>query len=283
MFSYFKLLVVCSTLLQISAQVFGQLSPEQALSSMQVVPGLQLQLFAHEPMFTNPTCIDVDERGRVWVCESVNYRWKLLKRKTPNRSEGDRIVILEDTNGDGQADKATTFYQAPDFLAPLGIAVAKNPVGPGYKVYVCHSPHLYVFEDKDGDGQADGPPEILLTGFGGFDHDHGIHGIHFGPEGKLYFSVGDQGVKHLFSANGKNKEPKPGEKIWNTNNTDCQAGTIWRCNTDGTELELLAHNFRNQYEPAVNSSGTMFTSDNDDDGNQQTRICHVMYGGNYGY
>lgn len=261
----------------------AQLPPDQALRTFQVPAGMQLQLFASEPMFTNPTSMDVDERGRVWVCESVNYRWKLLKRTKNIRPEGDRIVILEDTNGDGKADKATTFYQSPDLLAPLGIAVAKNATGPGYKVYVCHSPHLYLFEDKDGDGKADGPPEILLTGFNGIDHDHGIHGVHFGPDGKLYFSVGDQGVKNLFSANGQNKEPKPGEKVWSTNRTDCQAGTMWRCNTDGTNLELLAHNFRNQYEPAVNSFGTMFTSDNDDDGNQQTRICHVMYGGNYGY
>ncbi len=280
MVRYAVLLLILFTCIQ---TLHAQVPPDKALSTFQVPAGMQLQLFASEPMFTNPTSMDVDERGRVWVCESVNYRWKLLKRTKNIRPEGDRIVILEDTDGDGKADKATTFYQSPDLLAPLGIAVAKNASGPGYKVYVCHSPHLYLFEDKDGDGKADGPPEILLTGFNGIDHDHGIHGIHFGPDGKLYFSVGDQGVKNLFSANGKNKEPKPGEKVWSTNRTDCQAGTMWRCNTDGTNLELLAHNFRNQYEPAVNSFGTMFTSDNDDDGNQQTRICHVMYGGNYGY
>lgn len=256
-----------------SSKAIAQLLPEKALSSFTVAPGLKLELFASEPLFSNPTCIDVDERGRVWVCESVNYRTTLHK-KPLNRPEGDRIVILHDTDGDGKADKATTFYQAPGFLAPLGIAVSKDAVGPGYKVYVCHSPHIYVFEDKNGDGKADGPPKILLTGFGGIDHDHGVHGIHFGPDGKLYFSVGDQGVRNLKDKNGK---------VWNTNQIDCKAGTIWRCNTDGSQLELLAHNFRNQYEPAVNSFGTMFVSDNDDDGSMQTRICHVMYGGDYGY
>ena len=77
--------------------------------------------------------MDIDHKGRVWVCESVNYR-DTLHHRPLRRPAGDRIVILEDTSGVGKADKATTFYQAPELLAPLGIAVAKNPVGPGYKV-----------------------------------------------------------------------------------------------------------------------------------------------------
>lgn len=265
--------------------LLAQLPADKTFQSFTVADGLKLELFASEPMFSNPTCMDIDDKGRVWVCESVNYR-TTLHRKPRNRAEGDRIVILHDTDGDGKADKATTFYQSPDFLAPLGIAVSKDPVGPGYKVYVCHSPHLYVFEDKDGDGKADGPPKILITGFNGIDHDHGIHGIHFGPDGKLYFSVGDQGVKNLKGNEKSRAASAPGvssQKTYTTNQTDCKAGTIWRCNNDGSNLELLANNFRNQYEPAVNSFGTMFVSDNDDDGSQQTRICHVMYGGDYGY
>jgi putative membrane-bound dehydrogenase-like protein len=241
-------------------------------------------------MFVNPTCIDVDHKGRVWVCESVNYRCDLRKVKR-NRLEGDRLIVLEDTDGDGKADKAHTFYQEKDVIAPLGVAVAPNPDGKGLKVYVCHSPHIYVFEDADGDLKADGPPKVLLTGFRGYDHDHGVHGIHFGPDGKLYFSVGDQGVQNLKAAPASTVASAPREKSeapretksWTTNQTDCRAGTIWRCNPDGTNLELLAHNFRNPYEPAVDSFGAIFTSDNDDDGNQQTRICYVMPGGNYGY
>ncbi len=254
----------------------AQVPPEKALATFTVADGLELSLWAAEPLFVNPTCIDVDHRGRVWVCESVNYRNKLHRKPRLNRPEGDRIVILEDTRGTGRADKATTFYQSPELLAPLGIAVAKNPVGPGYKVFVCQSPDILVFEDKDGDGKADGPPKKLLSGFGGYDHDHGVHGILIGPDLKLYFSVGDQGVHGLQSADGKGRK-------WTSNNTDCRAGTIWRCDLDGKNLELIAHNFRNEYEPCVDSFGTVFVSDNDDDGNQQTRICYVMPGGDYGY
>jgi putative membrane-bound dehydrogenase-like protein len=251
----------------------AQVPPEKAVATFTVSDGLEMTLWASEPLFVNPTCIDIDDKGRVWVCESVNYRHK-LHHLPARRPEGDRIVILEDSHGTGHADKATTFYQSPDTLAPLGIAIAKDVTGPGYKVYVCQSPDILVFEDKDGDGKADGPPRKLLSGFGGFDHDHGVHGILIGPDGKLYFSVGDQGVHGLPGKNGKR---------WTTNHTDCQGGTIWRCDLDGSNLELVAHNFRNEYEPCVDSFGTVFVSDNDDDGNQQTRICYVMPGGNYGY
>jgi putative membrane-bound dehydrogenase-like protein len=253
----------------------AQVPPDKALQTFTVSDGLEIQLWASEPLFVNPTCMDIDHLGRVWVCESINYRCK-LRNQPLRRPEGDRILILEDSKGTGKADKVTVFYQAPEILAPLGIAVAKDPVGPGYKVYVCQSPDILVFEDKDGDGKADGPPKKLLTGFRGYDHDHGVHGILIGPDGKLYFSVGDQGVQNLQSSDGKGRK-------WTTNQTDCQAGTIWRCDLDGKNLELLAHNFRNEYEPCVDSFGTIFVSDNDDDGNQQTRICYVMPGGNYGY
>jgi putative membrane-bound dehydrogenase-like protein len=253
----------------------SQVPPEKCESTFTVADGLEFKLWANEPQLINPTCIDIDHKGRVWVCEAVNYRTK-MHGKPLNRPEGDRIVILEDSKGTGKADKATTFYQAPDLYGPMGIAVAKDPAGPGWKVFVCQSPDILVFEDKDGDGKADGPPKKLLTGFGGFDHDHGVHGILIGPDMKLYFSVGDRGVQGLQSSDGKGRK-------WVSNETDCRAGTIWRCDLDGTNLELIAHNFRNEYEPCVDSFGTVFVSDNDDDGNQQTRICYVMPGGNYGY
>lgn len=253
----------------------AQVPLEKSESTFTVPNGLEIKLWASEPLFVNPTTFDIDEKGRTWVCEAVNYRRK-LRNQPPLRSEGDRIVIVVDTDGDGKADKATTFYQAPHVMSPLGIAVMKDMKGPGRKVYYCQSPDIMVLEDKDGDDKADGPPTKLLTGFQGIDHDHGVHGISIGPDGKLYFSVGDAGVRDLQSANGKGKK-------WTSNTTDLRAGTVWRCDTDGNNLQLVAHNFRNNYMPAIDSYGTVFISDNDDDGNQQTRICYVMPGGNFGY
>ncbi len=261
-----------------SARLFAQqgpLTPEKSLAALKVADGFQVELFAAEPMLINPTSIDVDHKGRVWVAEAVNYRRKNFGRPII-RKEGDRIVVLVDEKGEGKATKAVTFYQGPEIYGPLGVCVAPYPDGKGQKVFVCQSPDILVFEDKDGDLKADGPPKKFLSGFGGFDHDHGVHGINIGPDGKLYFTVGDQGVNGLQSSDGKGRK-------WTTNNTDCRAGTTWRCDMDGTNLELIAHNFRNNYECCVDSFGEVWLSDNDDDGNKQTRICYVMPGGNYGY
>src|SRR5438067_282703 len=237
--------------------------------------GVQVELSAHEPMLVNPTSIDVDHKGRVWVAEAVNYRRVAFNRPIL-RPEGDRIVVLIDKDGDGKADEAVTFYQGKEIIAPLGVCVAPYPDGKGQRVFVCQSPDILVFEDRDGDLKADGPPRKFLTGFRGFDHDHGVHGINIGPDGKLYFTVGDAGVDGLQSSDGKGRK-------WKSNSTDCRAGTVWRCDQDGKNLELIAHNFRNNYECCVNSFGEIWLSDNDDDGNQQTRICYVMPGGDYGY
>jgi len=262
------------TVFLLAASLRAQLPPEDVIKSMSVAEGLQVELFAAEPMLINPTSMDIDPAGRVWVTEAVNYRC-ILRNKPFNRAEGDRIQVLIDTNGDGKADGAKTFYQGKELIAPLGIAIAPIAKG-GYRVFVCQSPNILVFEDKDGDLKADGPPTKFLTGFGGVDHDHGVHGINIGPDGKLYFTVGDGGVKGLQATDGKG--PK-----FTSNTTDVQKGTVWRCDMDGKNLELIAHNFRNNYECCVNSFGEVWLSDNDDDGNQQTRICFVMPGGNYGY
>jgi putative membrane-bound dehydrogenase-like protein len=254
---------------------FAQLDPPAALKSMQPGPGLQVELFAHEPMLINPTAIDVDHLGRVWVAEAVNYRRKNFNRPII-RKEGDRIQILIDKDGDGKADEAKTFYQGEDLYGPLSVLVLPQADGKALRVLVAQSPDILEFWDRDGDLKADGPPTKFLSGFGGYDHDHGVHGLTVGPDGKLYFTVGDSGVKDLKSKNGKGKS-------WTTNTTDCQKGTVWRVDLDGNNLELIAHNFRNNYEACVDSFGEIWCSDNDDDGNQQTRICFVMPGGNYGY
>lgn len=253
----------------------GPLSPEEALKALKVAEGFQVELFAAEPDLINPTSMDVDHKGRVWVAEAVNYRRKNFNRPIL-REAGDRIQVLIDEKGTGKATKAVTFYQGKEIYGPLGVCVAPYADGKGQRVFVCQSPDILVFEDKDGDLKADGPPKKFLTGFGGFDHDHGVHGINIGPDGKLYFTVGDSGVTGLQSSDGKGKK-------WVSNATDVQKGTVWRCDMDGTNLELIAHNFRNNYECCVDSFGEVWLSDNDDDGNQQTRICFVMPGGNYGY
>jgi putative membrane-bound dehydrogenase-like protein len=268
-------LAACLAAALLASPALAQLPPDKALATMTAGDGLQVELFAAEPMLVNPTAIDVDHKGRVWVAEAVNYRRKNFNRPIL-RPEGDRVVVLTDKDGDGKADDSTVFFQGKELYGPLSVLVLPQADGNALRVLVAQSPDILEFWDKDGDLKADGPPTKFLTGFGGFDHDHGVHGLTVGPDGKLYFTVGDSGVTGLQSRDGRG--PK-----FVSNTTTIQKGTVWRCGLDGNGVELIAHNFRNNYEACVDSFGEIWLSDNDDDGNQQTRICFVMPGGNYGY
>src|SRR5437870_3468980 len=141
---------------------FGAEAAREELKAMTVAEGLEVSLFASEPMLVNPADMDVDSQGRVWVTEGANYR--LFQKWGKLRPAGDRIVILEDTDGDGIADKETTFYQGNEINSALGICVL------GDKVIVSCSPNVFVFTDANHDDKADGPPQVLFTGFSGVDH-----------------------------------------------------------------------------------------------------------------
>ena len=248
-------------------------STETSLADLKVYDGLEVTLFASEPMLTNPTNIDVDARGRVWVCEAYNYR-NQYNSKNPFKKEGDRILILEDTDGDGKADKSKVFYQGLDVNAALGISVLGN------KVIVSCSPNVLVFTDENGDDVPD-KKEILFKGVQGVDHDHGMHAFIFGPDGRLYFNMGNEG-RNLVSASGDTIIDIHGHKVA-TNGKPFRDGLVLRSELDGSRVEVLANNFRNNYEVTVDPFGTLWQSDNDDDGNKGTRINYVMEFGNYGF
>ncbi|MCE7061552.1 PVC-type heme-binding CxxCH protein [Dyadobacter sp. CY343] len=245
-------------------------SPKYAVAGLSVTNGLEASLFASEPTITNPTNIDVDHLGRVWVCEAYNYRPAI--NGNPTNNEGDRIVVLEDTDGDGKSDKTNVFYQGKEINAPLGIWVMGN------KVIVSQSPYVWLFTDEDGDLKAD-KKEVIFEGLGGEQHDHGMHAFVFGPDGKLYFNFGNEGGQ-LLDGKGKPVVDKNGQEI---DFKKLKQGMVFRCDPDFKNIEVLGNNFRNNYEVAVDSYGTMWQSDNDDDGNKGVRINYVMQYGNYGY
>jgi putative membrane-bound dehydrogenase-like protein len=261
---------------------------EDLAVAFELPEGLQVSLWAESPRLYNPTAMDVDARGRVWVTEAVNYRrWGGRNPGLLHRA-GDRVVILEDTDADGVCDTSKVFVQDSDLVAPLGIALVGN------KVYVSCSPNLYVYTDEDGDDVAD-LRETVLTGFGGFDHDHGLHSVVPHIDGKLYVAVGNAGPHLVTGPDGfelrsgsiydgggpATADNKPGlvsgdGRVWT-------GGLILRFDHDGSNIEVLAHNFRNPYEVAVDKFGELYTADNDDDGNQACRTTWVMPGGNYGF
>jgi putative membrane-bound dehydrogenase-like protein len=150
----------------------------------------------------------------------------------------------------------------------------------GNKVIVSCSPNVLVLTDENGDDVAD-KKEILFTGIKGVDHDHGVHAFSFGPDGKLYFNMGNEG-KELHHADGSFVKDRYGIDV-NTDGHPYRQGLVFRCNTDGSDLQVLGNNFRNNFEVCVDSFGTLWQSDNDDDGNKGVRINYVMDYGNYGY
>jgi putative membrane-bound dehydrogenase-like protein len=244
--------------------------PSNALKGLVTSEGLETTVMATEPFFRNPTNIDVDDRGRVWVTEAYNYRPNI--NGNPTNALGDRIMILEDTNGDGKTDTSKVFYQGPELNAPLGICVLGN------RVIVSQSPYVWSFYDDNGDDKAD-RKEILFQGIGGLQHDHGVHAFTFGPDGKLYFNFGNEG-KTLRDKNDKPVRDQDGEII---GPDKYRQGMVFRCNPDGSHVEVLGHNFRNPFEVAVDSYGSLWQSDNDDDGNRGVRINYIMWYGNYGF
>ncbi|MFM7604392.1 MAG: PVC-type heme-binding CxxCH protein, partial [Prosthecobacter sp.] len=244
--------------------------PAVAVKNLDVHPDLQASLFVSEPKITNPVNLDIDHRGRVWICDIVNYRGNNGKRPA-----GDRILILEDTDGDAKADKSTVFHQGRDVDSAHGICVLGN------KALISCGDDVFWLIDDNGDDKAD-RKELLFTKIGGAQHDHGIHAFHFGPDGRLYFNFGNAG-KQLCDKNGNLITDIHGVKCTNQNNRPYQQGMVFRCELDGSNVEVLAWNFRNNWEVAVDSFGTMWQGDNDDDGNKGVRINYVMEFGNYGY
>ncbi len=242
---------------------------QDAVAGLDVADGCEVALFSSEPQISNITSIDIDERGRVWAAEVKNYR-----KWNNSRPEGDRILVLEDTDGDGHADKQTVFYQGRDIDSAHGVCVLGN------RVIVSAGENVLVFYDDNNDLRSD-RKETLFSGIGGAQHDHGIHAFCFGPDGKLYFNFGNEG-KYIKDKEGKPLVDADGNEI-NSIRKPYQDGMIFRCNLDGSEIETLAWNFRNNWEVTVDSFGNLWQSDNDDDGNRGVRINYILEFGNYGY
>ena len=248
------------------------------MATFHTPPGLEASLFAAEPMIQNPTNIDIDHRGRVWATECVNYRGYMNLR-----DEGDRVVILESTRGDGIADREKTFFQSKVLTNPLGLCVL--PQAKGTKVIVSAAPNVWLLTDKNGDDVADEAVVIFKIG-GVWNYDHQIHAFTLGPDGKFYFNAGNS-ITELMWPDGSIVKDMDGHEVTNRGKPYRQ-GMVFRCDIDlntgkASHIEVLGHNFRNNYKVAVDSFGTLWQSDNDDDGNQAVRINYVMEYGNFGY
>ncbi len=149
---------------------------EEAARTMTVPDGFTVQLFAAEPMVRQPIAFSIDDRGRIWVAEAYNYPFR-------DRPPQDRILILEDTNGDGQADKRTVFYNKLGYVTGLEVGFGG--------IWVMSPPEMLFIPDRDQDDRPDAEPEVLLDGFGNTTSSHNIaNGFNWGPDGWLYAGHG---------------------------------------------------------------------------------------------
>jgi quinoprotein glucose dehydrogenase len=270
---------------------------ELAIKRFQVAPGLKVDLWAAEPMLANPVAFNFDEKGRAYVCETfrlaagvddirqimdwldeelacrtVDDRLAEMKRHLGDRfnsytNHSERIQFIEDTNGDGKADRSTIFAeQFNTSLDGIGAGVlARNG-----NVWYANIPNLWLLRDTNNDGVAD-IQKSLHYGFGvrvGF-LGHDLHGVHFGPDGKIYFSIGDRG-SNIKVVDGRNVGYP-------------DAGSVFRCNPDGSELELFAFGLRNPQDLVFDQYGNLFTGDNNSDSGDQARWVYLVEGGDSGW
>lgn len=214
------------------------LSPEEAVKKMTVPAGFSVEIVAAEPQIVNPVAMTFDERGRIWLTESLEY---------PRSEAGpgkDRVKILEDEDGDGRVDKVTVFAEGLNI--PSGIAVGHGGV------WVANSPDILFMQDTNGDGKAD-KQEVVVTGFGRTDTHELPNSLTWGPDGWLYGLNGVFNFSHVKypKSNPNYKEDHPGWK------TTC---TMFRIHPRTREFELFAEGTSNPWGIAFDTEGSAFVS-----------------------
>ncbi len=228
------------------------LTPEQAVEKMAIPEGFEVSIFASEPAIGEPIAFCFDDRGRLWVVENYNYR----TRRNHTDDQVTRIQILEDTDRDGVFDKKKIFTDKLTFTS--GIALGFGGV------FVGSPPNLSFIPDRDGDDQPDGPPEILLDGWGINDRHETLNSFIWGPDGWLY------GCHGVFT---QSRVARPDQDDSERQFID---GGIWRFHPTTHQFEVYARGFSNPWG-----------FDFDDHGQGFATMCviphlfHVVQGGVY--
>ncbi len=269
----------------------------KALKRFRMPKELTASLWAAEPMLANPVCFCFDDHGRCYVAETFRlnkgvtddrrhmkwldddlacrtvadrialYRKWLKGTFSSYEREHDRIRLLVDTHGTGAADRAMVFAD--------GFHHAEQGIGAGLlarqgNVYYACIPDLWLLRDTKGTGRAD-ERRVLSTGYGVHVSflGHDAHGLRMGPDGRLYFSIGDRGL---------NVKTPQGVNLFNPD-----SGAVLRCDLDGSNLELYATGLRNPQRLAFDAFGSLFTVDNNSDSGDKARLVYVVEGGDSGW
>jgi len=206
--------------------------PEIERKSFKVAEGFEVTLFAADPLVAKPTQMNWDARGRLWISTSSVYPMVV-----PGEIPNDKIVVLEDTDGDGKADKSTVF--ADGLHIPTGI----EPGDGG--CYVANSTELIHLKDTDGDGKAD-QRRVLLSGFGTEDTHHIIHTFRWGPDGALYFNQSIYIHSHIETPHGTRR---------------LGGGGIWRFRPASLDLDVFCKGMCNPWGHEFDRWGNSFGTD----------------------
>ena len=262
----FSLSLIYSIVLLLGAHVFLD-KPKPKLDPVELV----ITPFAGPEVTPSPACLAVAATGEVFV--GVDMIGSL--GKDPGKG---RILKLIDKDNDGKMDQHVEFAMVDN---PRGI------IAQGDKVFVLHTTFskdsgkatgmdLVVFEDKNGDGKADGPSKPLIENLSNTKYiqergtDHATNGIRLGIDGWIYIAVGDFGFHNAVDRSGKK--------------LTMLGGGILRVRPDGTEMEVYSHGTRNVYDVAIDPYMNIFTRENTNDGGGwNVRFSHFIQTGEYGY
>lgn len=222
---------------------------------------LKIELFAAEPEIVTPCGIAVDARGNVLVVESHTH----FRPENYVGPPTDRVRMFSDTDGDGRADRITTFHEGT--RSTMNVAV--HPDG---SVYVATRMEILRLRDTNNDGLADEKTRIAhLETKGDYPHN-GLSGFAFDYRGDVFFGLGENLGSEF--------------KLIGTDGlivSDLEGGQIYRCQGDGSAIRRVAFGFWNPFHLAFDAFGRLFAVDNDPDSMPPCRLMHIVDGGNYGY
>ena len=225
-------------------------------------PRLELTLVAKEPDIVTPVGLTFDHLGRLLVIESHTH----FPKEDYQGPESDRIRIVEDSNGDGRADRFRNFFTG----SRQTMSIAR---GPENWIYVATRRRIFRIRDTDGDDRADERQEIAhLETSGNYPHN-GLCGLCFDGNGGLYFGIGENlGKDYTLVASDATRHQGGGE-----------GGNIFWCRIDGSDLTRIATGFWNPFGICTDPFGRVFSVDNDPDASPPCRLLHIVDGGDYGY
>lgn len=272
--------------------------PSEAMAAISIKKGWEIGLFAAEPDVANIVAFDIDHHGRIFVCESfrqskgvtdnrahdekwlladlaaetvqdrIDYHKRLLGEAALTYAQhDDRLRLIQDTDGDHKADRSSVFASGFNRIEEgTGAGVLSR----GEDIYYTNIPKLWKLNDTDSDGVAD-KRTVLSDGYGvkvAF-RGHDLHGLIVGPDGRLYFTIGDRGY---------NITTDDGKVISNV-----ESGAVFRCELDGSDLQVIATGMRNPQELAFNDYGDIFSVDNNSDSGDKARVIQVLEGADSGW